>query len=224
MEKVLVSWSGGKDCALAMYDTLVTGEYQVVGLLTTVREDSDRVDLHDVRCSLIERQAQALGVPWEKVLVSSTTSNADYDPNLVQTFRRYKDSGLTSVVFGDIFREDLRRYRTLNLARLGLKALFPLWKRDNLQIMESLISLGFRAIVTSINTRRLRDWFLGRTIDRKFLLRFPNSANVCGEYGEYHTFVYDGPIFESAVAYTVGDTVQRRDDFHHFRYCDLMPG
>ncbi len=157
METVLVSWSGGKDCALAMYDALVSGEYQVVGLLTAVTKDSDRVDMHDIRCSLIERQTQALGLPWEMVSISSHTSNADYEPNLVQTLRRYKESGVTSVVFGDIFREDLRTYRTLNLARLGIKAIFPLWKRDNLQLMDSFISLGFKAIVTSINACRLDD-------------------------------------------------------------------
>lgn len=223
VETVLVSWSGGKDCALAMYDALVGGEYQVVGLLTTVTKDRDRVDMHDLRCSLVERQAQSLGVPWEKVSISSHTSNLGYEPNLVQTLRRYKESGVTSVVFGDIFREDLRTYRTLNLARLGIKAIFPLWKRDNLQLMDFFISLGFKAIVTSINPCRLDDRFVGRAIDWKFMREFPSSANICGEYGEYHTFVYDGPIFESAIPYAVGDMFERDDHFRHFKYCDVMP-
>ena len=125
METVLVSWSGGKDCALAMYDALVSGEYQVVGLLTTITKDSDRVDLHDIRCSLIERQAQALGVPWEKVSISKYASNSDYEPNLVQTLMRYKESGVTSVVCGDIFREDLRTYRTLKSRQAGDQGNFP---------------------------------------------------------------------------------------------------
>jgi uncharacterized protein (TIGR00290 family) len=223
VENVLVSWSGGKDCALAMYDALVSGEYQVAGLFTAVTEGSDRVDMHDLRFSMIERQSQALGVPWEKVWISSHTSNSDYDPNLAHTLRRYKESGVTSVVFGDIFREDLRKYRTLNLARLGMKAIFPLWKRDNLQLMDSFISLGFKAIVTSINASRLDERFVGKTIDWKFVRDFPGSANICGEYGEYHTFVYDGPIFESAIPYTVGDIFEREDPWHHFKYCDVMP-
>jgi uncharacterized protein (TIGR00290 family) len=223
VENVLVSWSGGKDCALAMYEVLVGGEYQVVGLLTTVTRDSDRVDMHDIRCSLIERQAQALGLPWEKVSVSSHTSNADWEPELVQALRRYRESGVTSVVFGDIFREDLRKYRAVNLARLGMKAIFPLWKRDNLQLMDSFISLGFKAIVTSINACRLDDRFVGRTLDWQFMRDFPASANICGEYGEYHTFVYDGPIFESAIPYTLGDLCERDDDFHHFMFRDVIP-
>ncbi len=223
MEKALVSWSGGKDCALAMYETLVSGEYEVAGLLTTVTEGYDRLYLHDIRHSMIEKQAQALGLPWEMVPLSSHASNADYEPPLVETLKRYKQSGVTSVVFGDIFRDDLREYRTLNCARLGMKAVFPLWQRDNLQLMWSFISLGFKAVVVSVNRSRLDDRFVGMAIDREFLRDFPNSANICGEWGEYHTFVYDGPIFESPVHYTVGDTCERADAFHRFRYCDLIP-
>ena len=223
MENVLVSWSGGKDCALAMYEALVSGDYQVAALLTAVTQDSDRLDMHDIRCSLIERQTLALGLPWEKVPIASHTSNSDYGPSLVQTLRRYRDSGVTSVVFGDIFREDLRKYRTLNLARLGMKAIFPLWKRDNLQLMDSFISLGFKAIVTSINASRLDDAFVGRPIDWEFLRDFPSSANICGEYGEYHTFVFDGPIFEGAIPYAVGGLFERDDGVHSFKYRDIMP-
>jgi diphthamide synthase (EF-2-diphthine--ammonia ligase) len=136
---------------------------------------------------------------------------------------RYKASSVTSVVFGDIFREDLMKYRTLNLARLGIKAIFPLWKRDNLQLMDTFISLGFKAIVTSINASRLDDRFVGRTIDWQFMRDFPASANISGEWGEYHTFVYDGPTFQSAVPYTVGDIFERDDGFHQFKSCDLIP-
>jgi uncharacterized protein (TIGR00290 family) len=206
-----------------MYDALVSGAYQVVGLLTTVTKDSERVDMHDIRTSLIERQARAIGLPWQQVPVSSHTSNADLGPDLVQALRSYKESGVTGIIFGDIFREDLRKYRSLNLARLGIKAIFPLWKRDNPQLMDSFISLGFKALVTSINAHRLDERFVGRTIDWQFMRDYPASANLCGEYGEYHTFVYDGPIFESAVPYTLGDMCERDDDFHHFMFRDVLP-
>lgn len=224
MEKALVSWSGGKDCALAMYDALVGGQYEVVGLLTTLSEGHERLYLHDIRHSLIECQARAIGLPWEQVGVSSHASNADYEPGLAETLTRYRAAGVTSVIFGDIFREDLRKWRSFNCARLGMRAVYPLWHQDNLQLMWSFISLGFRAIVVSLNTHRLDETFVGRTIDRQFLLDFPNTANLCGEWGEYHTFVYDGPIFEQPVAYTLGDLCERHDPFFHFKYRDLLPG
>ena len=220
MEKVLVSWSGGKDCALALHDILSDREYQVAGLLTTVAGDQDRINMHDTRCSLLELQAESLGLTWEKVLISSYTSPADYEPSLVQTLKKYKEAGVTSVVFGDVYREDLRKYRKLNLARLGIKAIFPLWKRDNFEIMQSFITLGFKAVVVSINTNALASEFVGRPIDWKFMFDFPKTADVCGEHGEYHTFVYDGPIFKRAISYQVGEIVPRDG---HFIYCDLMP-
>ncbi|HUI89967.1 MAG TPA: diphthine--ammonia ligase [Anaerolineales bacterium] len=220
MQKVLISWSGGKDCALALHDVLASQEYRVVGLLTTITGNCDRLAMHDVRCSLLERQAESLGLPLEMVSISSHTSNADYEANLVQALRRYKESGVTSVVFGDIFREDLRKYRVLNLARLGLKGIFPLWKRKDFQIMESIISLGFKAIVVSINTRALGDQFIGRVIDWSFMFDYPRTADVCGEHGEYHTFVYDGPTFKRCLSFQVGETFSRDD---HFKYCDLIP-
>ena len=220
MEKVLISWSGGKDCTLALHEILSSREYQVVGLLTTITGNYDRIDMHDVRCSLLEKQAESLALPLEFVSISSHTSPADYETNLVLTLGKYKESGVTSVVFGDIFREDLRKYRQLNLARLGMKAIFPLWKRDNFQIMESFITLGFKAVMSSINTNVLDLQFVGRVIDWEFLFDFPKTADVCGEHGEYHTFVYDGPIFNQAISYKVGETFLREN---HFKYCDLIP-
>jgi len=221
MEKVLISWSGGKDCTLALHDILLNPEYQVAGLLTTITGDHDRIDMHDIRHSLLERQAESLGFPLELVPISSHTSNADYEAGLVQALRKYKESGVTAVVFGDIFRKDLRKYRTLNLARLGLKAIFPVWERDDFQLMESFIMLGYKAVVVSVNTHALDEAFVGRMIDWKFIFDFPKTADICGENGEYHTFVYDGPDFNQAISYKVGDTVLRDG---HFKYCDLTPG
>lgn len=223
VEKVIVSWSGGKDCALSMYEVIVRGEYEVAGLLTTITPDSDRVDMHDIRHGLIEKQAEALGLPLDMVMISSHTSNADYEPSLADVLKRHRDAGVTGVLFGDLFRADLRMYRAVNCARLGLKAIFPLWKRDNLQIMDAFISSGFKAVVTSINANRLEPEFVGRTIDWDFLRSFPTTANVCGEWGEYHTFVYDGPTFTSPIRFTVGDTCDREDLFHRFLFCDLIP-
>jgi uncharacterized protein (TIGR00290 family) len=220
MEKVLISWSGGKDCSLALHEILSSRDYQVTGLLTTITASHDRLDMHDIRYSLLESQAEALDLPLEMVTISSHTSNADYEPGLVQSLRKYKESGVTSVVFGDIFREDLRKYRGLNLARLGMKAIYPLWKKDPFQMMEALITLGFKAIIVSVNTNALDSQFVGRLIDWRFIFDFPKTADVCGEHGEYHTFVYDGPIFKRGVSYKTGETFLRDA---HFNYCDLIP-
>jgi uncharacterized protein (TIGR00290 family) len=217
---VLISWSGGKDCTLALHHILSSREYQVAGLLTTITGENERIDMHDIRFSLLERQAKALGFPLERVSISSHTSNADYEPGLVQTLIKHRELGATSVVFGDIFREDLKKYRELNLARLRMKAIFPLWKKDNFDIMEAFITLGFKAMVVSINTNVLERQFVGRPIDWRFMYDFPKTANVCGEYGEYHTFVYDGPIFKHWVPYKVGETLLRDNQFY---YCDLIP-
>jgi uncharacterized protein (TIGR00290 family) len=220
LEKVLISWSGGKDCALALHDILSSGEYQVAGLFTTITGDHERIDMHDVRTSLLQEQAESLGYPLDLVSISSHTSNADYEPNLVRTLMKYRELGVTSVVFGDIFREDLKKYRELNVARLRMKAIFPLWQRDGFELMESIINLGFNALVVSVNTHAVDRSFVGRLIDWKFLFDYPKSEDVSGEHGEYHTFVYDGPIFKHAISFKLGETFLREG---HFNYCDLIP-
>lgn len=220
MERVIVSWSGGKDSAMALYEILQNRQVQVTGLLTTVTEDYDRISMHGVRCILLERQAQSLGLPLDKVLISRQSSNEEYETRMTQTLMSHIKSGVTSVVFGDIFLEDLRQYREKNLARLGMKGIFPLWKREPGRLMTSFIELGFKAITVCIDTQALDGRFAGRTIDRQFMTDLPKTADVCGENGEYHSFVYDGPIFKQAVTCKTGETVLRDS---RFNYCDLIP-
>ncbi len=220
MEKVLISWSGGKDSSMALHEILKSQLYQVAALLTTVTEDYDRISMHGVRSVLLERQAESLGFPLEKVLISRQSSNEEYESRMEQALTKYKESGVTSVVFGDIFLEDLRQYREKNLARLGMKGIFPLWKRNTSQLMQTFIELGFKAITVCVDTQPLDGRFAGRTIDRQFMNDFPKTADVCGENGEYHTFVYDGPIFKRGISYKVGETVLRDN---RFNYCDLIP-
>jgi len=220
MEKVLVSWSGGKDSAMALHEILESQQYQVAALLTTVTAEYDRISMHGVRCSLLERQAWSLGLPLDKVLISKESPNEEYETRMAQTLMKHMASGVTSVVFGDIFLEDLRKYRENNLAILGMKAVFPLWKRDTGQLMQSFIALGFKAITVCIDTQALDGQFAGRIINRQFMIDLPKTADICGENGEYHSFVYDGPIFKRSIPYKVGETVLRDDRFY---YCDLMP-
>jgi uncharacterized protein (TIGR00290 family) len=220
MEKVLFSWSGGKDSAMALHQILTSQTYQVAALLTTVTEGYDRISMHGVRRVLLERQAESLGIHLEKVLISKQSSNEEYEAKMAQVLMKYKELDVNSVVFGDIFLEDLREYREKNLARLEMKGIFPIWKRDTAELMESFIALGFKAVTVCVDTQALDGQFVGRRIDQQFMADLPKTVDVCGENGEYHSFVYDGPIFSRCVAYTLGEAVLRENRFY---YCDLIP-
>jgi uncharacterized protein (TIGR00290 family) len=220
MESVLVSWSGGKDSAIALYEILKSQKYQISALLTTVTEDFDRISMHGVRRILLERQVASLGFPLEKVFISKNASTEEYESNMEQVLAKYKDAGVTSVVFGDIFLEDLRKYRENKLATLDLKGIFPIWKRDPHELAHSFIALNFKAITTCVDTNTLGRQFVGRVIDEQFLSELPPTVDVCGENGEYHSFVYDGPIFKKKISYALGEIVLRENRFY---YCDLIP-
>jgi uncharacterized protein (TIGR00290 family) len=220
MEKVLVSWSGGKDSAIALYEILKNRNYQICALLTTVTEDYDRISMHGVRRILLERQVSSLGFPLEKVLISKNASNEEYESNLGKVLTKYREAGITSVVFGDIFLEDLRKYREDKLATLEMQGIFPLWKRDTQELAHSLTALGFKAITTCIDTSILGRQFVGREIDQQFLSELPSTVDACGENGEYHSFVYDGPIFKEKISFTPGEIVLRDN---RFCFCDLIP-
>ena len=220
MENVLVSWSGGKDSAIALYEILKNQNYQISALLTTVTEGYDRISMHGVRRILLERQVASLGFPLEEVFIPKNASNEEYETNMGRVLAKYKDSGVTSIVFGDIFLEDLRKYREDKLATLGMHGIFPIWKRDTRELARSLTVLGFKAITTCVDTNMLGRQFVGRVIDEQFLSELPATVDPCGENGEYHSFVYDGPIFKERVAYTLGEVVLREN---RFWYCDLIP-
>jgi uncharacterized protein (TIGR00290 family) len=220
MENVLVSWSGGKDGAVALYEILESQSYQITALLTTVTEDYDRISMHGVQRILLERQVDSLGFPLEEVFISRNASNDEYESNMARVLTRYKEKGVTLVVFGDIFLEDLREYRETNLAKIGMKGIFPLWKKDTKELAHSLIPLGFKAVTTCVDTNALDRRFVAKVIDKQFLSELPKMVDPCGENGEYHSFVYDGPIFKKRVSYTLGEVVLREN---RFCYCDLIP-
>jgi len=220
MENVLVSWSGGKDSAIALYEILKNQNYEISALLTTVTEGYDRISMHGVRRILLERQVASLGFPLEIVPISKNASNEEYETNMGQVLAKYKDAGVTSVVFGDIFLEDLRKYREDKLATLGLHGIFPLWKRDTQELARSLTVLGFKATTTCVDAHMLGRKFVGRVVDEQFLSELPATVDPCGENGEYHSFVSEGPIFKERVSYTLGEIVLREN---RFWYCDLIP-
>jgi len=220
VHKVLVSWSSGKDSALALYEVLQGGEYEVSALLTTVTEAYDRISMHGVRNVFLEQQAHSLGFPLERVLISKDASNEEYESRMHRLLSIYQHAGVRSVAFGDIFLEDVRNYREGNLAKLGMNGLFPLWKRDTHELVRSFIHLGFKAVVTCVDTNALGRQFVGRHIDEQFLSDLPSGVDPCGENGEYHSFVYDGPLFRERIRFTTGEVVLREN---RFAYMDLLP-
>jgi uncharacterized protein (TIGR00290 family) len=220
MEKALFSWSGGKDGAMALYEVRKAAEYQISALVTTVTECYDRVSMHGIRRVLLEQQAAALGIPLEVVLISNRASDEGYEAKMGDLLRRYQAAGVTAVIFGDIFLEDLRRYRENNLAKVGMKGVFPLWKRDTRELAHSLTTLGFRAITTCVDTQKLDGRFAGRAIDEPFLADLPGGVDPCGENGEFHSCVVEGPIFKSPISCSLGEKVLRDN---RFCYCDLVP-
>jgi uncharacterized protein (TIGR00290 family) len=218
-EKVLFTWSGGKDSALALYELQRRNDHEIVALLTTLTEDYNRISMHGVQSILLEEQTISLGLPNEKVYISKNSSNEEYEAKMKKVLQKYLAAGVSSVVFGDIFLEDLRKHREDNLSKIGMKAIFPIWKRDTAELAREFIELGFKAVITCIDSNVLDKAFVGRLYDQQFLSDLPSTVDPCGENGEFHSFVYDGPMFQKEVPYTKGETVFRDN---RFWYCDLM--
>jgi uncharacterized protein (TIGR00290 family) len=219
-EKVLISWSGGKDSSLALYEILKSKEYEIHALFTTITKDYDRVTMHGVRRELIEEQAKSIGIPLREVFIPKNVSNEEYSKIMEREMRKAKEEGISAIVFGDIFLEDVRKYREENLSKVSMKGIFPLWGRDSRKVVEDFIKLGFKAIVVCVDSKALSKKFIGRIIDEKFLEDLPSGVDPAGEYGEYHTFVFDGPIFKKKVNFELGEIVFRENRFY---YLDLIP-
>lgn len=219
-EKVLFAWSGGKDSAMALYELLKVGRYEVAALLSTVTEGYDRISMHGVRRTLLEAQASSLGLFLEKIYISKTSSNAEYEEKMREVLLRYKRANVSSVVFGDIFLEDLKKYREDNLAKAGMKGIFPLWKQDTGELADAFIDAGFKAVITCVDSKLLDGSFSGRNFDKQFLRDLPPGVDPCGENGEFHSFVYAGPIFKKEISFDRGGIVLRDE---RFVYCDLIP-
>ena len=219
-EEVLFIWSGGKDSALALYELRKTQRYGIAALLTTVTEDYDRISMHGVRRALLEQQALSLNIPLDIAYITKDSSNEEFEARMKEKLLQYKSRGISSVVFGDIFLEDLRKYREDNLAQVGMQALFPIWKWDTDELAHTFIALGFKAVITCVDSRSLDKKFVGRAFDKRFLSALPPSIDPCGENGEFHSFVYAGPIFSESIRFRKGEVVLRDNRFY---FCDLVP-
>jgi uncharacterized protein (TIGR00290 family) len=243
-EKVVFCWSGGKDSALALNRLRQDERYEIVSLLTTCNEHFQRVSMHGVRLELLDRQAQAIGLPLEKVFLSHRSSNEEYQQRMSECLVAYKARGVTGCVFGDIFLEDLKRWREANLASIGLRGVFPIWLVDSRELIREFITLGFGSVVCCANDAWLDASAVGRVIDAEFIRSLPANVDPCGENGEYHSFAFAGPIFGEPIAFTVGEKVYRPLEQTHpssaahataisfpvdrpqtkgFWFCDLIP-
>jgi uncharacterized protein (TIGR00290 family) len=218
--KILLAWSSGKDSALTLYELQRAGGFEVAALLTTVTEGYDRVSMHGVRRRLLERQAASLELPLEAVSISPNASNAEYEGKMGEALTRYQEEGVSAVAFGDLYLEDVRKYREDNLARIGMQGIFPLWGRDTTALAQAFIDAGFEAVVTCVDSQALDKKFVGRRFDATLLLELPPDVDPCGENGEFHTFVYSGPIFQERLAFKTGEVVLRENRFY---FCDLVP-
>jgi uncharacterized protein (TIGR00290 family) len=218
-EDVLFCWSGGKDSAMALHALRAVPDSRITALLTTITEEYGRISMHGVRRALLERQAESLGLPLHAVLIPPHCLNATYEERMKEALLEHLALGVRRVAFGDIFLEDLRAYRERNLALLQMEAVFPIWKRDTRSLALDFLRLGFRAITVCVDPRVLDPSFVGRLLDASFFADLPPNADPCGENGEFHTFVFDGPIFRTPVSFRIGEKVVRDS----FCFCDLLP-
>ena len=214
-----MSWSSGKDSTLALHEILTAGEVEVVGLLTTVNAVAERVAMHGVRRRLLEAQAEALGLPLHVVELPWPCPNEVYEERMAAAVTQAREAAVEVVGFGDLFLEDVRRYREEALAGSGLEPLFPLWQRPTAAVAREILSVGVRAVVTCVDLAQASGELAGRWYDEAFLCDLPSTIDPCGENGEFHTFVVDGPGFSRPIEVTVGETVERDG----FAFTDVLP-
>lgn len=241
MIKSVFNWSGGKDSSLALYHILNEKKYDVSCLMTTVNSKFDRISMHGVRKELLYAQGESIGLPVKEIRLPEMPSMSEYDSIMKKVLTQLKKDEITHSIFGDIFLEDLKQYREQKLSEVGLKGHFPLWKRDTKELVYEFLDLGFKTIVVCVKSELLGQEFAGRVIDKDFLKDLPPGVDPCGENGEFHTFVFDGPIFKKPIDFSIGEKVYKtyaapkdKDDTcfsaspdkHReagFHYCDLVP-
>lgn len=238
MIKAYMNWSGGKDSALCLYKVLHSGQYRVTQLLTSVNTVHDRISMHGVRRSLLEAQSMSIGISLETIELPEQPGMEEYESSMLKKVQQLKYDGCTHSIFGDIFLEDLRLYREKKLREAEVACVFPLWKIDTTKLVREFIDLGFKSIIVCVNEKYLDKSFCGRIIDQSLLDDLPEGVDPCGENGEFHSFVFEGPIFKESIRVEKGEIVYRKyqapgnnESCHTkadpaaygFYFCDLLP-
>ena len=201
----IFNWSGGKDSALALYYCLQNPELEIKYLVTTINDSVNRISMHGVRYNLLIAQAQSIGIPLYEIRLPEMPTMSSYDETMRLHLNKLKEKGITHSIFGDIFLEDLKNYREERLSEIGLKGIFPLWKKDTTKLINEFLSLGFKTIIAC--TKENLAEFVGQVITLNLITQLPKEVDVCGENGEFHTFVFEGPIFKIPIKYSLGEKV-----------------
>jgi len=223
-KKAVFNWSGGKDSAMALYQVQQSKEFDIPYLMTSVNATSERISMHGVRNELLEVQAKSLGLQLKKLLLPESSEMAVYEKHLFEIMNGFKKEGIDYSIFGDIFLEDLRVYREMQLQKVNMQGIYPLWKKDTRYLIEQFIDLGFKTVLTAIDESKLPKEFAGRVIDKDFLKDLPSNVDPCGENGEFHTFVFDGPNFSQTIQFEIGEIIHKmysHDKEYGFWFCDL---
>lgn len=224
-----MNWSGGKDSALCLYKALQDGRYNITHLITSVNAAHNRISMHGVRRTLLEAQAEAIGLPLETIELPEQPGMDEYEQTMLSKVQQLKHAGCNHAIFGDIFLEDLKLYREQKLQQLGIECVFPLWKKDTAGLVKEFIQLGFKSIIVCVNGQYLDKSFCGRIIDEAFLNDLPSNVDPCGENGEFHSFVFEAPLFKQPIPITKGDIVYKQyaapvpnEKPYGFYFCDLV--
>lgn len=202
-------WSGGKDSSLALWKVLQQQQLDVRYLVTTISQQHQRISMHGVQLTLLKAQAASIGIPLKLMELPDSPDNTQYEKHLTQVLSELKAEGIDTVIFGDIFLEDLKAYRLALLDKLGMKAVFPIWEQDTTELLNEFIDEGFKALTVCVDGSKLTDAFAGRILDDAFLNDLPETVDPCGENGEFHSFVFDGPLFKHEVPIEIGETITR---------------
>jgi len=239
--KTYMNWSGGKDSSLCLHKIIQENKFDVRYLLTSINKAHNRVSMHGVRTELLLEQANAIGIPLKLIELPEQPDMEEYEQLMSDKVKEMLNEGIEETIFGDIFLEDLKKYREDKLKPLGIHANFPLWKNSTKELMQEFIQLGYKAIIVCVNEKYLDQSFCGRMIDQSFVNDLPDTVDVCGENGEYHSFVFDGPIFKTPIAFEKGEIVYREyskpkdaknehynsvcieEKNYGFYFCDLLP-
>lgn len=218
-KRILMSWSSGKDSAWALHKLQQDPNVELAGLFCTINKAFDRVAMHGVRVELLQKQAECLGLPLEIIEIPYPCSNAEYEKIMGQYVEKAKSNKIEYFAFGDLFLEDIRNYRVEKLKDSGITAVFPIWGIPTDKLSQEMVNSGLRTVITCINPRQIPQEFVGREYDEDFLNALPESVDPCGENGEFHSFVFDGPMFRNKIDIVIGEVVKRDD----FVFADILP-